>query len=464
MNHLNLFLGKIWQSKSSSLCFQIKDPNFEKKVFLILDTKSKARALSLSSEKIKDLNPQGTIAAILRKHLEGKIITSLVQNSQEKTLWIGFTPRAPVENPTHYLRINVSDLVEASLVNHERKTLFRYTRQGTYTHIKEFEGVLPHENQNSFESLYPELLENFHSPQEPDQEDKEKNDPSPNRELKKLLRRRLKTLRSSLKKLQSSFLSAEALAREREKLDRLKENLYLLPSGAEKVVLKKEETGLEEDLFFKLDPQLSPGKNLSELFSKLRKKEKGLTHNEARLKALEKDIGNLEGHINSLEEEVLSPQDQESLLKDLSIKKQSPQSGAKINKEALPFKVFEDASKVTYLVGKSSKDNDSLVKKAKSHDLWLHATGIRGSHVIIPASSLKKKQDLEPVKRTGAILALYYSKAKEDRRGEVYLSKRQHLKKEKKAAPGLWTVQKSESLFVSYTEDELKEILDCMKS
>ena len=121
-------------------------------------------------------------------------------------------------------------------------------------------------------------------------------------------------------------------------------------------------------------------------------------------------------------------------------------------------------NKVFYYVGKSSKDNDTLVKKSKSNDLWFHAAGTQGSHVIIPKSSLKKGVSLEEVKRFASILALYYSKAKEDRKGEVYAGSRQYLKKAKNAAPGLWTVMKSETLFIAYTEDELKEILNQMQN
>ena len=88
--------------------------------------------------------------------------------------------------------------------------------------------------------------------------------------------------------------------------------------------------------------------------------------------------------------------------------------------------------------------------------------GTTGSHVIVPFNLVKKLKDKEEVLRTAGILALYYSKKKNDNSGEVYHAKRNSLSKKKGQAPGLWTIEKSQSFYLSYNDIELKKILDLM--
>jgi predicted ribosome quality control (RQC) complex YloA/Tae2 family protein len=80
-----------------------------------------------------------------------------------------------------------------------------------------------------------------------------------------------------------------------------------------------------------------------------------------------------------------------------------------------------------------------------------------GSHVVIP----KKFKTLNPqTKREAGILAVHFSKLRKDQAGEVYFTTRGHLKKKKSMAPGLWIVEKSEILFIRYTDLELRSLLE----
>lgn len=67
------------------------------------------------------------------------------------------------------------------------------------------------------------------------------------------------------------------------------------------------------------------------------------------------------------------------------------------------------------LVGKAARDNDALTfRVARPNDLWLHAGGYAGSHVIV-----RRHEDGEAVPRDvvqrAAELAAYHSKAREAR-------------------------------------------------
>ena len=112
-------------------------------------------------------------------------------------------------------------------------------------------------------------------------------------------------------------------------------------------------------------------------------------------------------------------------------------------------KMFTDRSPVA---------SDELCKQAKSNDYWLHVIGTTGSHVIIPARRVGSEAPPALI-RAAAILALHHSKLRADQRGEVYVTRRQHIRKRKGMPPGLWQVDQADTLFVAYTDDELAATL-----
>jgi hypothetical protein len=65
-------------------------------------------------------------------------------------------------------------------------------------------------------------------------------------------------------------------------------------------------------------------------------------------------------------------------------------------------------------------------------------------------------------KKQAAILALHFSKRREDRSGEVYCTTRQQLRKKPSFAPGSWEVLKADTLYIRYSEEELKSVLTAL--
>ncbi len=98
-------------------------------------------------------------------------------------------------------------------------------------------------------------------------------------------------------------------------------------------------------------------------------------------------------------------------------------------------RTFRSSDGLAILVGKSGTGNDHLTwRLARSHDLWLHAQGIRGSHVLV---RLQKGKQAPP--RTlceAAQLAAYYSQARGEVKVPVDYVLRKYLRKPKAAAPG----------------------------
>ena len=134
--------------------------------------------------------------------------------------------------------------------------------------------------------------------------------------------------------------------------------------------------------------------------------------------------------------------------------------------EKVPYRIFEwrpvgappKSAAIRLLVGKSAADSDELCRQAKGNDLWLHVVGSTGSHIIITARDLKAPPPPGLI-RSAAILAVHFSKLRADQSAEVYLTKRQNIKKRKGMAPGLWQVNQAETLFCRYEVDELQSVL-----
>ena len=122
-----------------------------------------------------------------------------------------------------------------------------------------------------------------------------------------------------------------------------------------------------------------------------------------------------------------------------------------------PFRRFRSADGLPIFVGRNARENDELTfGLAKSEDLWLHARGAPGSHVLL---RLEKGQDT-PIEslRDAATLALLYSDLKKSAKGEVIYTKRKWVKKAKNQAPGAVMVTQEQSFHVHLDQDRLRAL------
>jgi hypothetical protein len=109
-------------------------------------------------------------------------------------------------------------------------------------------------------------------------------------------------------------------------------------------------------------------------------------------------------------------------------------------------KLFRSSEGMQILVGKSSKDNDTLtLKVARSEDFWLHVAGYGGSHVVLrnpeklPAAP--KQSLLE-----AAQLAAYFSQARNAPKVEVHYTQKKFVSKPKGAKAGLVRLKEYKSI------------------
>ena len=103
------------------------------------------------------------------------------------------------------------------------------------------------------------------------------------------------------------------------------------------------------------------------------------------------------------------------------------------------FRKFElDDGFVAY-AGKNAANNDELTMKfAKPNDMWFHARGSSGSHVVVP---LNKDQKLpKKILEQAAGVAAYYSGAKNAKYTPVAYCLKKFVRKPKGSHPGSVTI------------------------
>jgi predicted ribosome quality control (RQC) complex YloA/Tae2 family protein len=118
-----------------------------------------------------------------------------------------------------------------------------------------------------------------------------------------------------------------------------------------------------------------------------------------------------------------------------------------VGEERLPYRRFE-VQGWEVRVGKNARSNAALTTRhAGPHDLWLHARGVPGAHVVLrrPARTV---QPPKPVVEAAARIAAHFSEAKTQALVPVQVTERKYVRPVKGGAPGLVRVDREEVLLV----------------
>jgi len=164
-----------------------------------------------------------------------------------------------------------------------------------------------------------------------------------------------------------------------------------------------------------LDPRKSATELAQDLFKKSKRLKRGLDVGPERLDAVETEIAELIRTRDRLGED--SPSELAMKLEALGVAIAAPKEEARKRRQAgarLPYREFVTVDGSSVLVGRGAADNDRLtLRVARPHDLWLHARGVTGAHVIV---RLAKGKSCSPETLVdAATLAAHFS----DLRGET---------------------------------------------
>jgi predicted ribosome quality control (RQC) complex YloA/Tae2 family protein len=109
-------------------------------------------------------------------------------------------------------------------------------------------------------------------------------------------------------------------------------------------------------------------------------------------------------------------------------------------------------------VGRAGEDNAALTfEVARPHHLWMHARGIPGAHVVVP---LDRGEDVrQETLLDAAHLALHFSRAAGEPRGEVAWTRARLVKRVKGGAPGQVTYTGEKVLAIRVEPTRLERLL-----
>ena len=257
-------------------------------------------------------------------------------------------------------------------------------------------------------------------------------------------------IRQQIEKGRRTLRAIAADAREAERADTYEEFGARLMAGLPALArgLREYETEIRgENVTIPLDPALSPVQNAQRYFEKAKRARaageesaRRMIELSARVERLEKLLDGVvslppgEGaerfaaeHAAELDEVGLGPRARE--------------------RESLPFRVFTVDGGFEVLAGKNGANNDLLtLRYAKPDDLWFHARGGSGSHVVLRVHSGKGDPGKKACEQAAGIAA-YYSKMKNSGTVAVAMTEKRYVRKPRGAPAGTVMIEREKVIF-----------------
>ena len=237
--------------------------------------------------------------------------------------------------------------------------------------------------------------------------------------------------------------------------DLITANLYRMKSGER--VLQAE--NYYEDgcplIDIPLDPLLSPQQNAAKNYKQYNKLKTAEFHLREQIEKAEGERAYLESVLQELSQ-AETEQEFNEIRRELQETNYLKKSGGKKEqKRAFAPRTFRTSCGLEVLVGRSNAQNDQLTKKADKRDYWFHTQHIHGSHVILRCAGLTPSdEDL----RESAMLAAYFSQAKESSGVPVDCCPVKFVKKPAGARPGMVTYDNYRTLYVTPEEALVKKL------
>jgi predicted ribosome quality control (RQC) complex YloA/Tae2 family protein len=270
------------------------------------------------------------------------------------------------------------------------------------------------------------------------------------KELTRAVKRSAKKAKRMIENLNGDKLKATG-ALEAQRLGELLLNaMKEIKRGMSEIEVLDYYTSPPEKVIVPLDPKKGAKENVDFIFKKAKKAKTTLKLLEERMPRIEKEAARFESLLKKCEEledmEKAEALRGEFLQSGIIKKKLEKKETAKQRSE--PFVKVRSTEGFEMLYGKSGKGNDLLVKKfAKSDDLWFHAKGVAGAHVILRSKGracvFTKKSIIE-----AATIAAENCKASTAAKVEVIYAEARYVRKAKGGKAGAVMVDEYKSIMV----------------
>lgn len=291
--------------------------------------------------------------------------------------------------------------------------------------------------------------------------------------IRKVLQTQLERCKRKAELLQQEMNQTEEAARYRQQAELLLAHQHEVEQGQTRVALPdfaasadEEESSLVE---VPLDPRFDAVGNANRLFNKYHKLRRAtalvpaqIEQNDVELATLSQLLADLMLAENPAEISLVKAEVQAAgyIRGKSPLQEKRPKKG-KGGKQAkgkavppgggVPLHV-QSRDGFTLLIGKNSRQNEEVTfHQATSNDIWLHARGVPGSHVIIKAAGREvPRSTIEQA----ASLAAYYSQARGSTSVPVDYTQQRHVRHMKGGGPGMVIYEREHTLYAEPTNVE----------
>jgi predicted ribosome quality control (RQC) complex YloA/Tae2 family protein len=461
------WIQKIHQPQTLALTLDVRAPGAS--VMIYICAEPRLARLHFVSKKYPNPPSPPPFCQFLRSHLEGGRIEEVTQQPGDRLVYVKIRKDEKVYilviallgNRANVLLLNEKHMLLRSL----RKSRFQIgerfvppaTRSSPSSQPpspwREGEIEKPLDEDKTFAAKYPvsAAMEAYY-----DKKEKEENQHTLHDQQLAHARKALKVAKGKLRALQEDLQKADRYREYGRYGELMKIALHDIHKGQETATLTDYFDPALPTLTLPLDPAKDPVRNMEDYFRKHHKYLGAQEHLLPRIETQQQKVTTLEEQLTQIEQGIIDPAFSPKPTKKL----QPPPAPRPSNVRPAPaqgYRTYTSADGISILVGKTAKDNDHLTfKVGNPDDLWLHARGTPGSHVIV---RLEKGQTVpHETLKDAATLTLWFSDLRKSGKGEVIYTLRKFVKKAKGQKPGAVHVTRDKSMWIECKDERLERL------
>ena len=216
--------------------------------------------------------------------------------------------------------------------------------------------------------------------------------------------------------------------------------------GLESLTLPDILSGSGDPVEIPLDPALSAIENAERYYDRARRTRRARETAEARWESVQAEADAMAELLDRLRQLDRVPELREFL--ETEAEALARWTGGRSRETAEPFRRIALADGWEALVGRNARSNAHLTTRvARPHDLWLHARGVAGSHVIIRRATRTTEVPRMAIE-AAARIAAPYSDARTQTLAPVIVTERKYVRPIKGGPPGMVRVDRETVLDV----------------
>ena len=461
------WIQKIHQPRPLSLTLDIRTPGAS--VMIYICAEPRLARLHFVSKKYPNPPTPPPFCQFLRSHLEGGRIEEVTQQPRDRLVYVTIRKEekaymlviALLGNRANVFLLNEKHLLLRSLKESRFQIGERFvppatrsspTSQSSSIWRKKDIEKLSH-GKESFGAKYPvsAAMEAYY-----DKKEKEENQHTRHEQQLAQTRKSLKVVKGKLRALQEDLQKSERYREYARYGELMKSALHTIHKGQESATLTDYFDPALPTLTLPLDPDKDPVQNMENYFRKHHKYLGAQENLVPRIETQQQTVAKLEEKLTQIEQGSIDP-----TFSPKATKNPQPLPALRSSKvrpaPTQGYRTYTSADGISILVGKTGKDNDNLTfKVGNPDDLWLHARGTPGSHVIV---RLEKGQTVpHETLKDAATLTLWFSDLRKSGKGEVIYTFRKFVKKTKGQKPGTVHVTRDKSMWIELKDERLERL------